>query len=118
MTTPDRELLRELSSLRDLLEPAASPAPPSQPSPAPAPAQPLLDLAAIFDDEFAIAPDPVFPRFTLEPVDENPAAPCREALIQALVDECLPRLEAALRERLRGLDDTTLRAWAEAGAED
>ncbi|MDX9875541.1 MAG: hypothetical protein RBS88_11565 [Spongiibacteraceae bacterium] len=35
----------------------------------------------------------------------------RELLIQEVVDEFVPRIEAALRERLRHLDDETLRSW-------
>ena len=124
MTTPDRELLRELSSLKDLLEPPAAAATPQrQPAPAapePAPrtdSAPLLDLAAIFDEgDLDSLP---FPRFTLAEIDsEEPAPePGREPLIDALVEQHLPRLEAALRRYLRSLDEAELRAWC-AAAED
>lgn len=118
MTTPDRELLRELSALRELLEPAPDDSAPPPPQSAPATvavAQPLLDLAQIFDDDdgFDAAAPAALPRFILQDA-VAPARSGREALIDALVAEQLPRLEAALRERLEGLDDAALRAWAEA----
>jgi hypothetical protein len=37
----------------------------------------------------------------------------REVLIQELVDEFIPQIEAALHERLRGLDDNTLQRLKE-----
>lgn len=119
MTTPDRELLRELSSLKDLLEPPATapqrkPAPPV-PEPAPlAEPEPLLNLAAIFDDDdLDTLP---FPRFTLAEIDgdEPRTEPGRERLIDTLVEQHLPRLEAALRRYLRNLDEAELRAWCAA----
>ncbi|MDB6060629.1 MAG: hypothetical protein JWM78_732 [Verrucomicrobiaceae bacterium] len=37
----------------------------------------------------------------------------REVLVQELVDEFIPQIEAALRERLSQLDDATLKRWKE-----
>lgn len=37
----------------------------------------------------------------------------REVLIQEIVDEFIPQIEAALRARLGGLDDATLKRWQE-----
>ena len=96
------------------------------------PAPALLDLDGIFGDgpggEDAGNFEPAsahltFPKFTLDvaltdepdaataPVDDNERANYRrEALIQELVAEFLPRIEATLRERLAGLDDQSLHA--------
>lgn len=100
----------------------------------------LLDLDQIFDDGSeardeiveTAAPDVQFPRFSLdtalpetdvvapEPVAApRPAAGVRrvrpdygrEVLIQELVDEFIPQIEAALRDRLRALDDAALKNW-------
>ena len=84
-------------------------------------------------------PDIEFPRFQLntmlpeEPAEStpaieptvaapvarktSPAAPrvrpdySREVLIQELIDEFIPEIEAALHERLSKLDDATLKRW-------
>lgn len=98
----------------------------------------LLNINRIFDDaesepEQATAPPVRFPRFQLDVAvsDElldrpastaavtqpSPTAPrqrvrpdySRDVLIQELVDEFVPQIEAALRERLDRLDLATLR---------
>ena len=94
---PRDHLLAELQSLRRVFRQ-------EEPEPA-APAPGLLDLNAIFDEEYGAAP----------PGSNAPAADALsdETLIEVLVDEFLPRLEAALRERLRRLDPALLRRWAE-----
>jgi hypothetical protein len=100
----------------------------------------LLDIASIFADDAAstvqhveaiTAPPFQFPKFTLEVAltDEMPDAPItpqrtqtdsctanlradyrREALIQELIAEFIPQIEAALRERLEQLDNVALQA--------
>jgi hypothetical protein len=92
------------------------------------PAPALLDLDGIFDDELdteSTSTRLAFPKFTLDvtvsDVDDEPASANdhiarppqtnspRAALIQELVAEFLPQIEATLRERLNGLDDAALR---------
>lgn len=92
----------------------------------------LLDLGHIFGDDAAPSIDAAadrvaFPKFTLdvalsdapaEPASANPvynpnAQQRRAALVQELVAEFLPQIEAALRERLERLDEETLRALHE-----
>lgn len=91
----------------------------------------LLDLDGIFgdgpgDDSSDFVPattNLAFPKFTLDvavtdapgqsavAIGSNvPANRLREALIQELVAEFLPQIEATLRERLEGLDNDVLHA--------
>jgi hypothetical protein len=90
-----------------------------------APQPPLLDLERIFGDEFAAGDDEpdsgaahlAFPKFTLDvALSDAPAAPAsthrdaRAALIDELVAEFLPQIEATLRARLERLDHAALQA--------
>jgi hypothetical protein len=92
-----------------------------------APSPALLDLERIFSDSAGdLEATPAFPRFTLDvalsdapgesgamvdPLARDLRANYRrEALIQELVAEFLPQIEATLRARLQGLDDEALHA--------
>jgi len=87
----------------------------------------LLNIEQIFEQEIPepdAAPDLALPRLDLDTLlAELPAnvstATCtrrhddRAVLIQALVDELLPRLESALRRHLEAFDDAALRRWGQ-----
>ena len=89
----------------------------------------LLDIEQIFDEEAIAEPAPTeppmqFPRFTLDMAIgddsdfEKPSSASqrprvrpdysRETLIQELVDEFIPQIEAELHKRLQQLDDAAL----------
>lgn len=82
---------------------------------------PLLDLEDIFDEQMGAVPAPAEPQAATAAGDDDDAALSaetataprweRDLLIQEVVDEFVPRIEAALRERLRRIDDETLRSW-------
>lgn len=104
------DLLAELEGLRQLFSAATGselPAPPPAPPFAAAPGSGLLDLTAIFDDDWMPPPE------TAAVADAIAATspPDREALVDALLTRLLPQLENSLREQLGQLEPEVLQRW-------
>lgn len=132
-------LLDELQAIRDLLNDRDNAGVPLLRDVVKPGAMPLLDLNEIFDELTAghdqpgqaeiqaqaahfvaaqqgFAPEDDFLAVTAAPLPaERPPREDwqRDLLIQEVVDDFIPHIEAALRERLRNIDSATLRRWLE-----
>lgn len=132
-------LLDELQAIRDLLNDRDNAGVPLLRDVVKAGAMPLLDLNEIFDEltsgqdqpgqaeiqaqaahfvaaQQGLPPDAAFAEATPAPPSaERPPREDwqRDLLIQEVVDDFIPHIEAALRERLRNVDSATLRRWLE-----
>lgn len=123
---PHPPLLAELQAIRELLNDPDGAAVPLLRDVVTPGSVPLVDLNDIFHELATAATrpgtlphnpgsgrtDPLTGNVAADDViEEADAAWQRELLIQEVVDEFVPHIEAALRDRLRRLDKTVLRQW-------